>query len=156
MRPPDVPVEHRDRNDAESPGVVREDGFDFGFDPAACAACAGRCCRGESGRIWVDGPEVVAIRRFLGTNPVDFIRTYLHRVDNRLSIRELPDEDGFRCIFLENGAGARCGIYPVRPRQCRAFPFWDRFRTHGHPPVDECPGIRCLEPQNQTPAKELP
>ena len=25
------------------------------------------------------------------------------------------------CPFLE---GSRCGIYPVRPVQCRTFPFW--------------------------------
>lgn len=141
---------HRDLQDkirVEHAGIIRLRGFDFGFDPAACGVCPGRCCRGQSGKIWVSGQEINAISRFLATNPVDFITRCTHRVDNRLTIRERRDEDGFRCIFLETDPDIRCGIYPVRPRQCRTFPFWDDFRDPGRPPADECPGIRPFEGQ---------
>ncbi|WP_408938899.1 YkgJ family cysteine cluster protein [Helicobacter sp. MIT 00-7814] len=29
------------------------------------------------------------------------------------------------CIFFENG---KCAIYPVRPKQCRDFPFWESHK----------------------------
>ena len=131
-----------DRIEADGTGVIRKSGFDFGFDPAACAACGARCCRGKSGNIWVNAEEIKDISRFLGTHPIDFMRTSIHRVDNRLSIRERYTEDGFSCAFLENGPQARCGIYPVRPQQCRTFPFWECYRGGGRPPVEECPGVR--------------
>lgn len=118
-------------------GIIWKSGFDFGFNPAACKTCGGRCCRGESGRVWVDAAEIREIARFLGTNTVDLMQSHLQRIDNRLSIREQWDGEGFRCVFLECGAEVRCAIYPVRPRQCRQYPFWSRCR----PPAEECPGI---------------
>lgn len=137
-------MEQGDKNIEKSTGIIQESGFDFGFYPAACAACGARCCRGKSGNIWVNAEEIQDISRFLGIHPIDFMRTSIHRVDNRLSIRERHDGEGFRCVFLEDGPEGRCIIYPVRPRQCRTFPFWDCYRGGGRPPGDACPGIRRL------------
>jgi len=78
----------------------------------------------------------------MDANPVDFMETCICRVDNRLSIAERQVEDGFQCVFLEIAPKIRCGIYPVRPLQCRTFPFWDCYRNR--PPKEECPGIREL------------
>ena len=47
------------------------------------------------------------------------------------------DEDGWRqlrfaegrCTFLS--PDGRCGIYEVRPVQCRTFPFWPEFMDGG-------------------------
>ncbi len=33
--------------------------------------------------------------------------------------------NGIECIFFENG---KCAIYPVRPKQCRDFPFWESHK----------------------------
>lgn len=51
---------------------------------------------------------------------------------SELAFREAycTEEDGWtvlksdhpRCPFL--GAGNRCDVYPVRPMQCRTWPFW--------------------------------
>lgn len=120
--------------------MMLKSGFDFGFDPGACADCGGRCCRGDSGYIWVNQREIQSIIRFLGANPIDFMEACIRRVDNRLSIGERQVGTGFQCVFLEMTPKARCRIYPVRPMQCRTFPFWDRYRNR--PPKDECPGIR--------------
>ncbi len=135
-------MDRRDTDESPHPGILRKKGFEFGFDPEACAACAGRCCSGDPGRIWVSEGEIAKISRFLGIHPVDLVHTCLYRVDGRLSIREVPADDGFRCLFLESGRPARCAVYPVRPRQCRTFPFWDRYRGRGRLLAEECPGIR--------------
>ena len=134
------------RNNAANrdPILYRAD-FEFGFDPGACRACTGRCCSGASGRIWVNPQEIAEISRFLGIPEVDLIRTALHRVHNRLSIREVPGADGFRCLFLDAGRPARCAVYPARPRQCRSFPFWGPLRGRGHLLAEECPGIRITD-----------
>jgi len=40
----------------------------------------------------------------------------------RYSLVEKPGGD---CVFLKREAGkATCSIYPVRPLQCRTWPFW--------------------------------
>jgi Fe-S-cluster containining protein len=122
-------------------GVIRKEGFDFGFDPGACADCPGHCCRGESGQIWVDQQEILAISGFLGINVIDCIRTYLDRIGSRLSIKERFADDGFECVFFE-GVSKRCSVYTVRPAQCRQFPFWEYFRKHKDEAMRECPGIR--------------
>lgn len=86
--------------------------------------------------------EIAEISRFLGISEIDLIRTALRRIDNRLSIREVPSEDGFRCLFLNPGPPGRCAVYPARPRQCRSFPFWESCRGRGRILETECPGIR--------------
>ena len=122
-------------------GFIRREGFDFAFDPSACADCPSRCCRGKSGHVWVNQKELLQISTFLEINPIDCIQKYFNRVENRLSVKERFAEDSLECVFLE-GAEKRCAIYPVRPLQCRQFPFWDYFRTHKDELLKECPGIR--------------
>lgn len=34
---------------------------------------------------------------------------------------QIQEETDGRCVFFEKQG---CRIYPVRPRQCRTFPFW--------------------------------
>ena len=140
-----VYVDRRNIDDMANAGLIRKRSFDFGFDPAACAGCCGTCCRGLSGNIWVNEQEIEAISSYLGINSIDFISRCTRKVDNRTSIRERHAGDEFRCIFLETGSQTRCSIYPVRPRQCRSFPFWEHFGSGGQPPPDECPGIVRLE-----------
>jgi uncharacterized protein len=51
---------------------------------------------------------------------------YCRRVGDKLSLREI-NRGPFRhdCIFLKEENGKRtCSIYPVRPLQCRTWPFW--------------------------------
>ena len=50
-------------------------------------------------------------------------RKYLKRVMTRTSIIEHPATKD--CIFLEKEGNKKiCKIYPVRPNQCRKWPFW--------------------------------
>ena len=81
-----------------------------------CQRC-GACCTGAPGVIRVSDEEAMAIADFLDQPVQEAIDALLYPWENGYSIRE--DDDG-RCLFYDEG----CRIYPVRPRQCRTFPFW--------------------------------
>ena len=82
-----------------------------------CTRC-GACCRGE-GYVWVSEERMGEIAEFLGISLEAFSRRYLRLVEGRLSLVEKEHAD---CVFWEADRG--CVIYPVRPVQCRTFPFW--------------------------------
>jgi len=123
--------------------IITRAGFDFGFDPSACNECAGYCCCGESGNIWVRQQEIIEIAADLPINIIDCIQQYCNRVGNRLVIKEQRFEHGLACVFFV-GQTRRCAIYRVRPEQCRRFPFWEYFKNHREQLARECPGIREL------------
>jgi uncharacterized protein len=86
----------------------------------SCTGC-GRCCAtaGEY-YVFLSGPEAERIRSHLKLSVDWFRRRYLQRLDDRsLVLAAAPDD---RCIFLAKDG--RCRIYPVRPVQCRTYPFW--------------------------------
>ncbi|MFC1805576.1 YkgJ family cysteine cluster protein [Planctomycetota bacterium] len=85
-----------------------------------CQRC-GHCCRGEPGYVWVRDPEIVAIARLLSLSREEFLLRYCRQVFGDISLIERPDGD---CIFWSDGG---CEIYPVRPVQCRTFPFWREY-----------------------------
>ncbi len=85
-----------------------------------CKMC-GKCCGGETGFIWLSEDEKQAIAGYLGITKEKLEKLYLNYAKEKWSIKELPSEENYDCIFLKNG---RCYIYPVRPSQCREFPFW--------------------------------
>ena len=89
------------------------------FDKGICFECTrcGACCTGEPGIIYVDEHEITQISEFLEISRDVFESRCLYPFQDSYSIREADDG---RCIFFENG----CSIYPVRPVQCRTFPFW--------------------------------
>ncbi len=84
----------------------------------------GRCCAGPGeGYIWVARPEVELIARHLGLTPDEVRQKYLRRVGLRTTIIEDPLTRD--CIFLQVVDGRKqCVVYPVRPGQCRSWPFW--------------------------------
>ena len=84
-----------------------------------CTRCGGCCTsRGEYGYVYLNDREVVAIARYLGLVPHEFRRKYTFIDEYGWTQVVLED----RCVFL-NPDGS-CRIYPVRPVQCRTFPFW--------------------------------
>jgi Fe-S-cluster containining protein len=129
-------------NDFSTPAtVIRQEGYGYGFDPTACAACGGACCTGESGYIWVKRDEMEAIAAFLELDLEDFGKMYLRKVKHRYSLTEKPLSQGeYACVFFDTEL-KRCTIYPVRPRQCRTFPFWEPYKNHEEEVRAECPGI---------------
>ncbi len=122
--------------------LIEQEGYGYSFDASACAACGGNCCTGESGYIWVKVDEIEAIAGFLEQNIEDFATIHLKKVKHRYSLIERPreKEGDFACIFFDD-AMQRCSIYPVRPSQCRTFPFWNQFKQDICEVQKECPGI---------------
>ena len=93
------------------------------FECTGCGAC---CTGGTDHYVEVSAAEREAIRKLLGLSPAWFRRRYLEPVeDNTLGIRLNPDG---RCPFLN--AEGRCRVYPVRPRQCRTYPWWPELIEH--------------------------
>ena len=91
-----------------------QDGLRF-----TCTRC-GACCTGEPGYVWVNEEEIAAIATHRGESSAEVTGMYVRQVGNRRSLRERPNGD---CIFYDKEQG--CTIYPVRPRQCQTWPFWE-------------------------------
>jgi uncharacterized protein len=109
----------------------------------ACRGC-GNCCAGpEEGYVWADKQEIEAMARHLGITTEQFVRQYTRRIGVRYSLIE--KQPGKDCIFLsKTPAGKGCDVYPVRPRQCRTWPFWnENLRSHENwqQAAQHCPGI---------------
>jgi hypothetical protein len=88
-----------------------------------CQRCA-NCCSGPTeGFIWTTRAEIEFIADFL-KEPIGQVRKrYLKRIGLRNTLIERPQTKD--CIFLRKIDGQKkCMIYPVRPSQCRNWPFW--------------------------------
>jgi Fe-S-cluster containining protein len=120
---------------------MREEGFDFSFDPAACEGCVGYCCTGESGYTWVSQQEISRIADYLGREIDALVSDYLVRIGKQYYIKEVKIEGGFYCLFFDEKK-RQCAIYDARPEQCRTFPFWEHFKDKPDEAFRECPGVR--------------
>ncbi len=121
--------------------LLSEEGYAYKFAPSACEACGGHCCTGETGYIWTKYEEIDAIASFLQLSIEEFATRYLRKVKHRYSLIEKQlSSDNFACIFFDESK-KRCSIYPVRPLQCRTFPFWEQFKNNEDEVRKECPGI---------------
>ena len=102
-----------------------------------CQQC-GACCSGAPGTVYMTEEEIKHIAAHLHASVDGLKTTYLYPFRDSYSAREEPNGD---CIFFRNGG---CFIYPVRPEQCRTYPFWIRsFRSdkNWEETTRECPGI---------------
>ncbi len=121
--------------------LITEEGFSYTFDPKACEECMGNCCTGESGNIWVSVQKIPRMAAYLGMEIGEFIERYLEKSGYRYTIKEKVVVEGeFDCTFFDRRTN-RCTIYPVRPMQCRTFPFWEYFKENEEELRNECPGI---------------
>lgn len=114
--------------------------YNYCFETDACKNCAGNCCIGESGYIWVTPDEILNISNFLKIPLDSFYEKYLIKVKYRFSLKEIEYNGGYKCIFFDEQKRG-CKIYNVRPTQCKTFPFWEHFKTNLKEVEDECPGI---------------
>ena len=84
-----------------------------------CTMC-GHCCTGAPGFVWVNDGEIQALAEFLHEPVEQTIALHTRPLRRGRSLREKSNGD---CVFYDKAAG--CTIYPVRPAQCRTWPFWD-------------------------------
>ncbi len=103
-----------------------------------CQPDCANCCRFEGGFVYLSDREAEAIGEFLNLSKDDFLNFYTRSIDDEICLIE---SDSDSCIFLEDNC---CTIYAVRPRQCRAYPFWPqnmKSLKQWRSMAGECPGI---------------
>ena len=109
------------------PNEWYSDGLHF-----SCTQC-GNCCTGAPGFVWFHYDELLAMSRHVGLEPEIFLERYARREDDGWSLDEVERDGQYDCVFLQLDpkTGRRgCSIYPVRPTQCRTWPFWpDNLRS---------------------------
>jgi Fe-S-cluster containining protein len=84
-----------------------------------CTRC-GHCCTGTPGFVWVDDDDLAAIAAYRGESLFDVQTLYTRWAHRGRTLREKLNGD---CVFYDREQG--CTIYPVRPPQCRTWPFWE-------------------------------
>jgi Fe-S-cluster containining protein len=84
-----------------------------------CTRC-GHCCTGAPGFVWVSNEEIAGIAQHRGETVEVVTAIFTRLIQRKRSLRERPNGD---CVFYDRGQG--CTIYPVRPVQCRTWPFWE-------------------------------
>jgi uncharacterized protein len=102
-----------------------------------CTRC-GKCCTGAPGFVWVDDAELRAIAEYRGEPIEEVLGLYTRVASGRRTLREKANGD---CVFYDREAG--CTVYPVRPQQCRTWPFWESTVAtpqHWQRTMQICPG----------------
>jgi len=98
-----------------------------------CLRC-GACCR-VPGYVTLEAGEIEAIAAFLGLDTYTFTEKYTRVTLDRNALSLTEDADG-RCICLQ--PDNTCMIQPVKPAQCRSFPFLWRSKK-----LEQCcPALR--------------
>lgn len=102
-----------------------------------CTAC-GNCCTGGPGYVWASDAEIDRLAQTLKIERGQVLKQYCRKVSGRVSLKEKPrnTQGEYDCTFLQTspadvGDGGKvahctrkCGVYAVRPIQCRTWPFW--------------------------------
>jgi Fe-S-cluster containining protein len=100
-----------------------------------CTQC-GNCCTGGPGYVWISDEELGRLATHLNESVDDVREKYCRSVSGQVSLKERKTLQGlYDCVFLKEvrttGRDGRpavqrvCGIYEVRPLQCRTWPFWE-------------------------------
>jgi len=111
-----------------------------------CKADCSQCCEVSDGAVFIDEDNIKQISKFLKISRDEFLHRFTKKIHGRLV---LADYSGKDCIFLDEH---KCLIYPVRPVQCRTFPFWPqnlKSQRRWNDTMDECPGIGEGEPYDR-------
>jgi Fe-S-cluster containining protein len=118
-----------------------DDGLQF-----TCTQC-GNCCTGASGFVWFNDTELEAMAEHLDITTEEFMLGYARQLNTRKSLKEIKRGRKYDCVFLATDpktGKSGCSIYPVRPTQCRSWPFWsdtvESLRSYATVARD-CPGV---------------
>ena len=57
--------------------LIKQEGFPYAFEPSACDTCAGNCCIGESGYIWITEKEINVLAMHLNITQEELRIKYL-------------------------------------------------------------------------------
>ena len=102
-----------------------------------CQSGCTECCR-QKGFVYLTEADLERAAGFLGMTAAAFERQYVYRTRTRMRLR-MPRNS--MCRFLREDG---CSIHPVKPTQCRIFPFWPELvesRREWKKTARWCPGI---------------
>jgi Fe-S-cluster containining protein len=103
----------------------------------ACQPGCTRCCE-VTGYVYLSEQDLRRAAAFLGMTVAAFEARYVLRYRHVLRLRK-PRKG--QCHFLRDGG---CSIHPVKPTQCRLYPFWPELvenRAAWAREKRQCPGI---------------
>jgi Fe-S-cluster containining protein len=91
------------------------------------------------GFVYITEQDLVRIAGYIGLDPSEFEQRFVYRTRHSLRLRK-PRQS--QCHFLtETG----CSVHPVKPVQCRVYPFWPEYVEHrdiwDYEGTHKCPGI---------------
>lgn len=115
-----------------------------------CTQC-GNCCSGPSGYVWFTDEEAAAMAAYLKLDENDFRRRFARRKFGKWTLDEIKiKKNHYDCVFLRRDTEGKgmCSIYPVRPLQCRTWPFWPEnleSKEAWDGAASRCPGMRSGE-----------
>jgi uncharacterized protein len=110
------------------------DGLSF-----TCTQC-GNCCTGGPGYVWISDIEIDRLAEFLKLTREETLELHCRKIGGKYSLNEhCTPADLYDCTFLKEvkttskssdgqtitHTKRTCTIYPVRPLQCRTWPFWE-------------------------------
>jgi len=102
-----------------------------------CQPGCTKCCE-QKGFVYLTEADLGRIAKFLGLKESEFERRYVYRTRHLLRLR-MPRHT--QCHFLREDG---CSIHPVKPVQCRVFPFWPELvddKREWRKTAAWCPGI---------------
>jgi hypothetical protein len=113
---------------------LHKDGLRF-----ECTGC-GACCKthGDYAYVYLTPRNVDEISDYLEMKRIDFLNA--HCANDEYGNVYLTMLEG-HCNFLKDD---KCQVYPVRPSQCRAWPFWSENldgETWNGEVQECCPGV---------------
>lgn len=103
----------------------------------SCVPGCTRCCD-THGYVYITEGDLVRIAAHMKLTAAEFEVRYVYRTRHLMRLRK-PRQS--QCHFLREGG---CAIHPVKPTQCRTFPFWPELvetRTAWEQTGQRCPGI---------------
>lgn len=111
-----------------------------------CTQC-GNCCTGPPGFVWFNDDERDAMAEYLNLPVDEFLKRYARQHHGKWTLGELKTNHGYDCILLDRTPDGRamCSVYPVRPVQCRTWPFWPEnlaSAEHYVRAARTCPGMQ--------------
>jgi len=103
----------------------------------ACQPGCVRCCDTQ-GFVYITQNDLERIAKYIGLTAEAFETKYVIRFRQILRLRKPRNS---QCHFL---TAAGCSVHPVKPVQCRTYPFWPELveeQAAWNEEASRCPGI---------------
>jgi len=101
-----------------------------------------QCCD-RHGFVYITEADLGRMAAFLGITEAEFEAKYVYRTAHQIRLRK---PRASQCHFLKKNDAGRgsCSVHPVKPVQCRTYPFWPElveYRDVWQHEAKKCPGI---------------